>query len=249
MQNVIETAAMKLTDNLLGRNNSTLEQILEEMAMDLGLRHISYLRFAFHSDMRLINAIVTYSVEWQQRYFEKNYVSIDPIISWGSKAVMPFDWTELLDNNNTSILDFFADAKNYGVGRNGISFPVRNQTGAFSLVSFTSDHSKAEWAQFKKTNMPALQLASNLINSVASFSLKIPAEPVALSKQEEKCLVLIAGGMDCNDIAEVLGSDPSSVKLHLDTARHKLKCVNITHAVGIAMATGVIPASVVNRQK
>ena len=34
----------------------------------------------------------------------------------------------------------------------------------------------------------------------------------------------------------------SSVKTYLDTARHKLSCINLTHAVAVAIATGVIPA-------
>ena len=34
----------------------------------------------------------------------------------------------------------------------------------------------------------------------------------------------------------------ASVKTYLDTARHKLSCINLTHAVAVAIATGVIPA-------
>jgi hypothetical protein len=35
------------------------------------------------------------------------------------------------------------------------------------------------------------------------------------------------------------------VKNDLDTARHKLNCANLTQAVGVAVATGVIPAEAV----
>ena len=53
---------------------------------------------------------------------------IDPVISWGSRAVLPFDWNDLMIDDPL-ILNFFAEAKNYGVGLNGISFPVRNRKG------------------------------------------------------------------------------------------------------------------------
>jgi DNA-binding CsgD family transcriptional regulator len=33
-----------------------------------------------------------------------------------------------------------------------------------------------------------------------------------------------------------------SVKTHLDGARHKLRCMNLTQAAAVALATGVIPA-------
>jgi len=31
------------------------------------------------------------------------------------------------------------------------------------------------------------------------------------------------------------------VKAHLDTARHNLHCMNLTQAIAVAVATGVIP--------
>jgi DNA-binding CsgD family transcriptional regulator len=39
-----------------------------------------------------------------------------------------------------------------------------------------------------------------------------------------------------------LGLAFGSVKTHLDAARHKLRCMNLTHAAAVAFATGVIPA-------
>ena len=47
MQSVIDLAATKLTDNILGGNDYTLEQVLEEIATDAGLRHISYFAVCF----------------------------------------------------------------------------------------------------------------------------------------------------------------------------------------------------------
>jgi DNA-binding CsgD family transcriptional regulator len=38
------------------------------------------------------------------------------------------------------------------------------------------------------------------------------------------------------------------VKTYLDTARHKLSCINLTHAVAVAIATGVIPAKVLRKK-
>src|SRR5208337_4449867 len=164
----IDSAAIRFTDAILGYSDRSIEQTLEAFATDVGLRHISYLRFVSHSDTRLLDTIVTYSMQWQQRYFKKRYALIDPVISWGSKAVVPFDWDELVTDDPV-ILDFFADAKIHDVGRNGISFPVRNRMGAFSLVSFTSDHSKGEWIEYSKSNISKFQLVSTLIDSAASF--------------------------------------------------------------------------------
>ena len=40
----------------------------------------------------------------------------------------------------------------------------------------------------------------------------------------------------------ILGLAFGTVKVHLDTARHKLQCMNLTHAAAVAFATGVFPA-------
>ena len=194
--------------------------------------------------LSLLTAIVTYSIRWQTRYFEKQYVLIDPVISLGGKAVLPFDWGELASDDPV-ILAFFTDAINHDVGRNGISIPVRNRRGAFSLVSFTSNHTKEEWVEYKNRNMTKLQLMSVLINSAASINLKLNTPPVSLSKREEQCLIWAARGKTYQDIAEILNLSFGSVKSYLDTARHKLNCINLTHAVAVAVATGVIPAKAI----
>ena len=170
----IESAAIRLTDTILGYNEQDLEETLKAIAVDIGVSHIAYMRFApdKSSDASLLTGTVTYSFQWQTRYFLKQYVLIDPVISHGSKAVLPFDWDEMA-RDEPAVLAFFADALTHGVGLNGLSIPVRNRRGVYSLVSYTSDHSKPEWQEFKKSNMIKLQLISVLIDSAASVNLKL----------------------------------------------------------------------------
>jgi DNA-binding CsgD family transcriptional regulator len=90
--------------------------------------------------------------------------------------------------------------------------------------------------------MVKLQLISVLIDSAASVNLKLSSPTVKLSKREEQCLIWAARGKTYQDISDILNISFGSVKSYLDTARHKLNCANLTHAVGVAIATGVIPA-------
>jgi DNA-binding CsgD family transcriptional regulator len=238
----IESAAIRLTDTILGYNEQDLEETLRAIAADIGVSHIAYVRFApdKSSDASLLAAMVTYSVPWQHRYFEKQYVLVDPVVANGSKAVLPFDWEELASDDPV-VQAFFMDALSYGVGRSGVSIPVRNRRGAYAVVSFSSNHSQREWQEFKKNNMVKLQLISVLIDSAASVNLKLTSPPVKLSKREEQCLIWAARGKTYQDISDILNISFGSVKSYLDTARHKLNCINLTHAVAVAIATGVIP--------
>jgi len=240
----IGSAAIKLTDKILGYNSDDLADILKAIASDVGLSHIAHLRFGAdkNSNASLLTAVVTYPREWQARYFLKQYLAIDPVVRHGRIALLPFDW-EVLVADDPASLDFFADAARHSVGRNGLSIPVRNRKNAYSLVSFTSDVPKLEWESFKRTNMTILQHLSALIDSAASTNSKLPPPAVHLSRREEQCLIWAARGKTHQEIAGILGLGPGSVKTHLDTARHKLHCINLTHAVGVAVATGVIPAT------
>ena len=239
----IESATARLTDIILGEDAQDLAETLKAIASDIGLTHIAYLRLSPDKspDMCLLVAVVTYSRLWQHRYFVKKYMTNDPVISYGRAADQPFDWSSVpVDDPATKA--FFADALNHSVGRNGLSIPLRNRRGVFALVSFTSDLTTDEWEAYKTTNMKRLKLLSVLIDSAAQINFKLPAFPVHLSNREEQCLLWAARGKTYQEIAEILGLAFGSVKTHLDGARHKLRCVNLTHAAAVAFASGVIPA-------
>jgi DNA-binding CsgD family transcriptional regulator len=239
----VESSAARLTDTILGNDDHDLAETLRAIASEIGLCHIAYLRLSpdKSTDICLLVAVVTYSRLWQHRYFVKKYMTNDPVIFYGREADHPFDWTNLpVDEPATKA--FFADALNHSVGRNGLSIPLRNRRGVFALVSFTSDLSKDEWEDYKAANMKSLKLLSVLIDSAANINFKLPAFPVRLSNREEQCLLWAARGKTYQEIAEILGLAFGSVKTHLDAARHKLHCMNLTHAAAVAFATGVIPA-------
>ena len=239
----IGSAATKLTDKILGYNSDDVVDIMRDIAAEYGLAHIAYLCLADKksSETNLLTAVVTFSKEWQLRYFNKQYILIDPVIEKGRAAVLPFDWITLI-KDNSAVLEFFKDAIRHNVGRNGISIPVRNRRNSNSIVSFTSDATPTAWETFKKQNMVRLQHLAALIDSAAVVNSKLPEPQTQLSRREEQCLIWAARGKTQQEIGEILGLSSTSVRSHLDTTRHKLRCINLTHAVGFAVATGVIPA-------
>ena len=239
----IESATAKLTETILRNDDHDLAETLRTIASEIGVSHIAYLRLSPDKspDICLLVAVVTYSRLWQHRYFVKKYMATDPVISYGRGADEPFDWTNL-PADDPATKAFFADALNHSVGRNGLSIPLRNRRGVFALVSFTSDLSMDEWEDYKAANMAKLKLLSVLIDSAAHINFRLPAFPVHLSNREEQCLLWAARGKTYQEIAEILGLAFGSVKTHLDAARHKLHCMNLTHAAAVAFATGVIPA-------
>jgi DNA-binding CsgD family transcriptional regulator len=56
-----------------------------------------------------------------------------------------------------------------------------------------------------------------------------------------------ARGKTYEEIAELTNLSFYSVRSHLDLARHKLRGTNLTHAVAVALALGVIPPITLRR--
>jgi DNA-binding CsgD family transcriptional regulator len=236
--------AINLTNKILGETTEDLVDIMKELASEVGLLHISCIRMAANKslDSSLLTSLTTFPNEWLRRYFYKQYVAIDPVLRHGRDATTPFDW-EILVDNNANIVEFFADANRHNVGSNGFSIPVRNRKNTCGVVSYTNNLSRSDWEQFKNDNFLKLKHLSVLIDAaVATIGIKLPLPgEVNLSLREEQCLLWAARGKTYQDIRQILDLSLHSVRAHLDLARHKLHGTNLTHAVAVAVALGVIP--------
>ncbi len=242
----IGSAAIKLSEKILGTSSDPLAEILKAIASEMGLSNIAHLRFSSASsdDVTVMTAVNTYPIEWQRTYFLKQYGKIDPVVRFGAQATAPFDWSAL-DRDDPAVRNFFADAGRHKVGLNGLSIPVRNRKNTHSVVSFSSNLPDQEWEAFKSSNMTSFQQLSALIDSAESVERNtLRKAPVQLTPREQQSLVWAARGRTHQEIAELMNLSLGSVKTHLDAARRKLQCKNLTHAVGVAVAAGLIPAAV-----
>jgi DNA-binding CsgD family transcriptional regulator len=242
-------AAMNLIYKIIGRATDDPGAILTDLAAELGLSHIAYVRLASNKslDSSLLTSTTTYSKEWQRRYFVKQYFLIDPIVRHASTSVSNFDWSDI-ERENQAIDDFFSDAIHHNVGRNGFSVLVQNKKNTRAIVSFTNDLPRPDWEDFKTANTDKLHHASALIDSAASTGGKLPDQvDVNLSLREEQCLMWAARGKTYEEIAELTNLSFYSVRSHLDLARHKLRGTNLTHAVAVALALGIIPPITLRR--
>jgi len=237
-----EAATQRLTDAIL-KEGKPLNETLGILAADLGLKHIVHLRIGRgrDNDPSPLTEVSTYPWSWQLRYLQKQYIKIDPVVRRGRVAVFPFDWDELV-TEDAETTAFFEDAKAHGVGRNGLTIPIRSRRNWVSIVSYTSDHARAEWREYKRANIPKFNVISLLIDNAAPRNFELPRVETKLSERELQCLIWSARGKTYKEIADILGVTYSTVKFYLDTARQKLNCNNVTHAVAIAIASGIMPA-------
>lgn len=238
-----EAACDAVTDAITLGKSENIRFLLSTILPMLRLRNVACLRFERNrsDDVTLLAALVTYSKEWQVRYFSKRYHEIDPVVVIGVKASHPFDWGGFQDLS-PEVSTFFRDAADHGVGNNGVTIPVRSSENCFALVSFSSNMSKREWSIYKDMYMSRLRTLSCLLFVASGRNMKLASRTVGLSKREQQALIWAARGKKVAETAVVMGISYSSVRTYIESARAKLGCENVTHAVASAVATGVIPA-------
>lgn len=183
----------------------------------------------------------TYSKEWALQYETAKYVSIDPVIRLGMNSIMPIDWSDIGKLNSLQN-DFFADARGHRVGNQGLSFPVRGLYNETAVFSITADFSPKEWINFKRERLRELRIIADIIHqNIIQNTLGEHAPPKdVLTLREVECLRWYAEGKTFQDISDLLGVAPRTIRFFLEGARGKLNCLNTTHTVVVALQKGLI---------
>lgn len=233
---------LKSLDDISGRDD--LFRFVDLLREHYGAAHVVYhsQRFPGHTlyDPYLF---LTYSQDWIQRYRERDYLSLDPIIRKSYRAVLPIDWAEI-DRTDNHVRDFFGESAEFGVGRQGLSIPVRGPDGFVALFTASFDANDREWQKLRGPASRDLFLLGHYFHSkVIEVEFGPSPEDAVehLTSREKQCLAWSAEGKTIEDVADILGISPTTVRMYVDSARHKLGALNKVHAIARAIRLGIIP--------
>ena len=216
------------------------DEFLRTIGQRYGLSHVAYLGLNLPDKEDDLFIQTTYSDKWCRRYITQNYVDIDPIAGVGLQGILPLDWGMVRDKNKR-IKDFFGESREFGVGRQGLSVPIRGaygETALFSINSHVSDH---EWQKLKKEFMSDFQLLAyhfhtRILEQVGDYSPVYPA----LTPREKECIKWAADGKTAWETGMILGIQETTVTFFIEKARVKLAAANKTQAVAKAIRMQLI---------
>jgi DNA-binding CsgD family transcriptional regulator len=232
-----------LLDKIAGATKiAQAQEILQKAIQDYGLAHVAYFAINLPTRRRERPLVaVTYAPEWQKHYMQQGYVNIDPVVRAGLSGVLPIDWASL-DQGNPVVRRFFGEAKEFKIGLNGVSIPVRGRHGEFALFSATTFMNRTEWEKAKHMISKNLFLIAYYFHDWALKTEKVDNNDYlsCLTAREKDCLRWRALGKSDWDVSQVLSISERTVKFHLENARHKLGSMNTTHAVAKALSLGLI---------
>ncbi len=186
--------------------------------------------------------LTSYSENWVNHYRAERYVSIDPVYQVGARSLAPVDWSRL-PRTNKKVRRLFDESRDAGVGRQGLTIPVRGPTsGAWGLFTVTSDETDAGWSARRHDLIRDLVHIAHYVHQRA-YEMHVNDEPIdlnAITKREIEALEWAAEGHTIEDIARHMRIASATAKGHLDSARYKLQALNKVHAVTKAIRAGLI---------
>jgi DNA-binding CsgD family transcriptional regulator len=193
------------------------------------------------SDTQRWIVLVTYPDSWVRHYTSSDYFQVDPVVQTALREFIPIDWRDLNKNDNIGN-KIIEEAREYGIGRQGIAFPIRGPSGDFALFNVTADVPDKDWDELKSRRMSdwmtlGMYLHRRLLDIASS---KMSSGLAKLSPRETETLHLTAQGLNSDEVAESLGISERVVRAHLQTCRYKLNALNTTHAVARAVKLRLI---------
>lgn len=214
--------------------------VLKRLVDAYGLRNAAYL--AVNLPKRGENApyiVATYPEAWVQHYRAQSYHRHDPVILRGLDALLPLDWAAL-DRSAPRTKRLFGEAGDFGVGRHGLSFPIRGRSGERAIFSITADETDQGWRQIRRELVRDFQVIAFHVHRAVLAAETTATAPVRLSPREVQCLQWAAAGKTQPETAAILGLSERTIIYYLEIARHKLDAINTTHAVAKAMSMNIV---------
>lgn len=218
-----------------------LTDLLTAFASKYGLAHAVYLGVNLRQRREDLPFVAyTYPETWADHYRAQNYINTDPLVQAAATSLLPLDWA---DHNDSRPLHrrIFQEAQSFGLGNRGLSLSTRGRRGEVGLMSITMHESDRAWDAFKASEMGTLQIVAAHMHQAVLRMQGVTILDVRLSTRERDCLRWAAEGKSFADIATILGIGERTARTYLDSARQKLGCINITHAVAKAISQNLIP--------
>lgn len=220
----------------------SIQGVLERVAESYGMKTVAYLGTArLHPNAPRQDPFfaVTYSKVWVDRYRARGYVNIDPAIQIGLRRLLPIDWDELRTDEGP-IRDFFGEASDFGLGRKGLSIPVHGHLGDRALFSVTADMSNREWRWARRTAFRHLPIVATHVHDAMLRLEGVCPHRAHLSPRELECLQWASEGKTVWECSVILGLSPHTVRCYMESARYKLGATSNTHAVSLALQSGLL---------
>ena len=191
--------------------------------------------YDFKSPLPRPAVTTTYSMDWIQRYAEKNYASIDPTVAMAPKAPGPFQWKDLKITNEEQQA-FINEATYEADLKQGHCIPLHGPYGdTFAISAASTEDDPLDPNELSQLFLICAQFHQRFIQ----LNLRSQKD-VNLTPRQSECLHWVAAGKSNWDIGMIMGISERTVRFHLEKAFEVLSVTSREEAVVKAIMLGLI---------
>lgn len=216
-----------------------LFEVIVTLARDLGFDHCAYgLRMPLPLTNPKTLMLNNYSVAWQTRYQEQNYLAVDPTVRHAMRSLLPVVWS---DNLFIPARELWEEAQSFGlnVGWAQSSRDENGVVGMLTLARLGESLSDAELRD-KGFKMAWFTQVVHLGMSRLLCSKIMPETGAHLSRREIEVLRWSGEGKTSGEISDILNISERTVNFHVGNTMTKLNAANKTAAVVRAAMLGLL---------
>ncbi|MCF6370863.1 autoinducer binding domain-containing protein [Rhizobium halophilum] len=220
---------------MLSRDPVTVRETLAKLASEAGFDHYAYLfLYADHQEV-----ISNYRTEWQQRYFQRSYATIDPVIQRAWQRMQGFAWSSDVGSGSKQLSSFFGEAAEFGI-RSGITIPIKTGFTRIALLTVASCD-----PQFAGSRMFNPISAAAAVAQVHCYLQMLNAQPTSQTKVDLKAVERVylrwcAEGKRMRDIAVLENDSPGNVAFHLQNAKAAVGATTLPQATALGKELNLI---------
>jgi DNA-binding CsgD family transcriptional regulator len=230
------------------RSLSALFELLVSCATDEGFNEVAYGALTYTESVRLPAhqppaVAMNFPREWCDRYFERKYYEIDPVVRRAATFSGPFVWDQLahrcqLESGEQLVL---LESREAGL-KHGVSVPLFGPLRRVSVVSFASSFDDAD-PLHRMSHLNALAWQFHIAFAEIAQPPELSTTKIELTARERECLQWTAEGKSSWDIGMILKISNNTVNFHIKNAMRKFGTASRTVAVVKAIRLNLIELS------
>lgn len=227
----------RLTEQVaLSHDEQAVKSTLKRLTREAGFKAYAYLSVQPETQ----TAISDYPQEWQQRYFEKAYAFIDPVVRIAKSRMAAFSWTNSDNGKLTKERrNFYGEAAEFGIGC-GLSVPITTGFGRWAMLTLASD--EPSFIDQQAFNPVLAAAAVGQLHARLDLMRARPTRRsnVKMKSDELTCLRWSAEGKSMKAIAIIENTTYANVAFFIRNAKAALGATTLPQATAMAKELGLI---------
>ena len=223
-------------------NSGELADFLRTARDIFGVLNLSYWFLGSSNDVPdKMTWFSTYGEDYMAVYLRDFTPLKDRAFQLCFRRLLPLDWAEIRKTDE-SVESIHVIAERFGVGRHGVSIPIRESGVGDAMFSINFDCEDRHWNEVRTSLVNELHLFAHYyhLRMKAVISARPGRSEPDLSPRERQVLQWAAEGKTAWETAQLLRVSESAVNLYASNAMQKLRAKTKTQAVAIAVRNGVL---------